>query len=183
VIKLTVGQGEPAAGTTFDGGGSPVPREDGGRGQRCRSGWVLINCPEGETPSGPPPCEDRRRAGLIGDCVMFCYSALALSPQGGATAAGHQPRERLRRGVRSVVQLPGGGAGRVDRVLCHVLSLSTGPIATGGCRSGRGLLVISEPEGETPSGPPPCEDRRRAGLIQILSNVSRRGTKKHVPIT
>ena len=153
------------------------------RGCRSGRGLLVISEPEGETPSGPPLGEDRERAGLIGDCAMTCFPTLALSPQGGATAAGHQPRERLRRGVRSVVQLPGGGAGRVDRVLCHVLSLSTGPIATGGCRSGRGLLVISEPEGETPSGPPPCEDRRRAGLIQILSNVSRRGTKKHVPIT
>ena len=41
------------------------------------------------------------RAGLIGHFVMFCYSALALSPQGGAAAAGLQPRERLRKGVRS----------------------------------------------------------------------------------
>ena len=48
------------------------------------------------------------RAGLIGHFVMFCYSALALSPQGGAAAAGLQPRERLRRGVRSCPSSPEG---------------------------------------------------------------------------
>ena len=68
----------------------------------CEFGLFLC-CPEGETPSGPPPGEDREQAGLIGDCVMTSPPALALSPYGGAAAAGRKPRERLRIGVRSAI--------------------------------------------------------------------------------
>ena len=52
---------------------------------------------------GCPSREDRERAGLMEDRVMSSPPELSLSPYGGAAAAGRQPRERLRMGVRSAV--------------------------------------------------------------------------------
>ena len=138
----------PALALSPYGGAAAAGREPR---ERQRTGVRSAAAP------GCPSREDRKRAGLTGDCVMSSPPALALSPYGGAAAAGHQPRERLRRGVRSAAAP--GCPSREDRERAGLI---------GDCvMSSPSALALSPQGGAAAAGRQPRE-RLRIGVRSAI---------------